>query len=214
MKLVVINGSPRGKKSNSNTIISWFENTLKDVMEIKVFYALMADTHQAAVDSIEDNDTILIIFPLYIDSVPYVLKAFIEEMDRIAQKKQHVKIYYVVQSGFNGAYHCRNVEKYLEYLAKYMGFEYMGTAIRPSSEGLRNTPPTMLENTILAFQDLALDVSKSTPFNSNSLSKLISFEKPGLLFKFLILIGLGNTYFKSQLKKNGRYKDRYYGPYQ
>lgn len=214
MKLITINGSPRGVKSNSNVIINWIKEALDEKIEMSLFYALNRESYTEAIDSINDNDVILIVFPLYVDSMPYVLKAFMEAMDSIANTKKNVKIYYVVQSGFGGANHCRFVEKYLVYFAKYMGFEYMGTAIKPSGEGLRLMPPNMLKHTRSIFQELANDISKAIPFNPESLRKLIGFEKPGFLYKVLIRLGLGNFYFRSKLKKSGKFKERYFGPYQ
>ncbi len=77
-----------------------------------------------------------IIFPLYADAMPGITKLFFEELNIIAKQKESVKAYFIVHSGFGGAKHSRAVERYLEYLSLHLGLKYMGTAIKPNSEGL------------------------------------------------------------------------------
>jgi len=214
MKLTIINGSPRGKKSNSKVISDWFINKLPSDSNLDVFYALDIQRHQQFISSLQNNQTILIIFPLYTDSMPFVLKKLFESMNEIRNKLMGVRIYYCIHSGFLGASHSRSIESYLIYFSNYMGFQYLGSAIKPSSEGLRMMPKYFLNHTRKVFESLADDLFNLQPFNANTLKKLILFEKPTWLSKKLLRFGIGKMYFNRLLKMNHSYQDRYNKPYE
>lgn len=214
MKLVIINGSPRGKKSNSKVIADWIISGLVNKIEVEEYYAIQIQKHQEAISSIEDGDTILLVFPLYTDSVPGVTKLFIEELDSIKDEVKDIKIYYIVQSGFAGAMHSRAVERYLTYVAKHMGFKYLGTAIKPSAEGLRLMPAILTKNVSDNFKKLSKDILESRNFNQEVLIDLAGFEVPPLKYRKHIEKGKGGkTYFNSLLRKHKAYPKRFDQPY-
>ena len=241
MKLVIINGSPRGKESNSNVITNWiatgivkstqvnkisaiktdFQRGAKDStkiiesMQLDKFYTANINTHREAVDSIEDNSTVVVVFPLYGDAMPAITKLFFEELEIIANKKENVKMYYIVHSGFKGANHCRAVERYLVYLTDYLGFKYMGTAIKPGSEGLRLTPVENLLDFTNDFYSLLKDIAKGSDFDVNTLKRLVGFEFPSEEYKIGIKQSNGNTgYFSRILKQNNAFTKCFDKPYQ
>lgn len=80
MKLVIINGSPRYKKSNSKILIDEFLKGFysfdREVAEI--YFLADSKQRKEAVKALMDNDIILIIFPLYTDSMPGIVKEFFE----------------------------------------------------------------------------------------------------------------------------------------
>ncbi|AIO19086.1 NADPH-dependent FMN reductase [Candidatus Izimaplasma bacterium HR1] len=214
MKLVIINGSPRGKASNSEVIANWIATALDKSIEVDKYYTAKITTQREAVTAVDNNSTILVIFPLYVDAMPGVTKLFFEELELVANRKENVKMYFIVHSGFMGAKHSRAVEKYLTYLSEYLGFEYMGTAIKPSSEGIRLMP----ENTMLDikndFVELSKDISKGIEFNRNTLKSLAGFELPPEEFKTGIKESNGETgYFSYLLNQNNAFDKRYDKPY-
>ena len=214
MRLVIINGSPRGVKSNSKVFVDWIVSGLDKNTEIQQFYAVQAKTHKKAVEAIQDNTTVLIVFPLYVDSMPSITKLFIEELDSIAKKTKNVKIYFAVQSGFGGAKHSRGVERYLVYLAKHMGFEYMGTAIKPASEGTRFMSEDRAKITWNRFVDLAKDIQLGNIFNEKTLKELAGYEVPSEEYKAALRKRDGEVpYFTHLLKENNAYDDRFNKPY-
>lgn len=214
MKLIIINGSPRGSASNSKVITNWIASAMDDNTVIKEFFAANIKTHYEAVEEIEENSTLLIAFPLYTDSLPGQSKLFIEELESIKNKFNNVNIYFVIQSGFHGANHSRYIEKYLIYLADYLGLNYKGTAIKPSGEGLRLMPDNFTKKTREQFELLAADIQSGNEFNSDSLSKLAVYEKPSKFFIAFIKSGLlVNTHFNSLLKKNNVFDNRFDKPY-
>jgi NAD(P)H-dependent FMN reductase len=215
MKLVIINGSPRGRKSNSRVLTNWIAESIENTLDIHEFFAIETKKYQAVINSITDDCSILIAFPLYTDSMPAILKQLLEAIEVIKGKRKNVRIYYIVQSGFTGANHCRFVEKYLVYYIKYMGYTYMGTAVSPAGEGLRLMPKFVTRNVKNKVKQLADNIKENEPYNKRILAKLTKREKPNFLFCTLVKSGhFGNGYFKYMLRKNKVYDIRYNKPYQ
>lgn len=214
MKLSVINGSPRGVKSNSKVITDWILSSLDESIQTSEFYAVKTKTHSQAVESISNDSVVLMVFPLYTDAMPAILKLFFEELESIRDKTKNVRAYFVVQSGFLGANHCRYVERYLVHLSKYMGFEYMGTAIKPSGEGLRSMPDFMIRKTRRLFNVLGSDIQAGKKFDEQTLGRLANFERPGALLKFMMKNKrMSEMFMKGMLKQNGVYENRNDQPY-
>lgn len=215
MKLVIINGSPRGKESNSEVIINWIMPQLDENILVEKYYSSKTITHKAAVDAIEDNTTMLVVFPLYADAMPWVTKLFFEELDSIAYKKNNIKIYFIVHSGFEGAKHCRVVEQYLAYFAEHLGFKYMGTAIKPGSEGFRLIPEEYIKEIKNDFVELSSDITKGVSFNNIILKKLAGFEVLSEEYIERINQSNGETkYIFDILKQNNVYDKSFDKPYQ
>ena len=80
MKPVIINGSPRNKKSNSRILIGEFLKGYYTVDKDPVEICYLADPKQriAAVDAFRNNEQILVIFPLYTDCMPGIVKEYFE----------------------------------------------------------------------------------------------------------------------------------------
>jgi len=212
MSLIIINGSPRAKTANSKIIIDWVLSKIDKTTEVKEFYAVSIKKHQTIISQIKDNDTLLFVFPLYADSVPGVLKLFIEELEKIKDNVKDINFYAIVQSGFLGAKHSRAVERYLIYMAKYLGFNYLGLAIKPSGEGIRIKPAILNKKTHDCFVKLAEDINNLKPFNQEVLATLAGSEVPKLKnYKFGRKAG--NIYFNTLLRKNKAYSKRFDHPY-
>jgi NAD(P)H-dependent FMN reductase len=214
MNLVIINGSPRGSKSNSKVIADWMSEAVGQAAQMSEFYLAKTSSHEQAIEQIQNDTTLLVLFPLYTDAMPAITKLFFERLESIKGEVSGVKVYFVVQSGFSGANHSRFVEKYLLYFAKLMGFEYMGTAVKPSGEGLRTMPPFMTRKTKKQFVALGLDIRAGKGFDKTVLKKLAKYEKPGAFFKFVINHTKLSEYFMSGLlKQNGAFENRFDTPY-
>ncbi len=212
MSLIIINGSPRAKTANSKVIIDWIVSGLNEAIEIKEFNAVSIKKHQTIVSQIKDNDTLLFVFPLYADSVPGVLKLLIEELENIKDKVNNIAFYAIVQSGFSGAKHCRAVERYLQYMAKYLNFNYLGLVIKPSGEGLRLKPAIFNRKTHDDFKKLAQDIIATKPFNQEVLANLAGDEVPKQK-NYKYGRKAGNIYFNTLLRQNKVYSKRFDQPY-
>lgn len=80
MKIVIINGSPKRRNSNSELLISYMTDMLGEDNDIRVF--ILASKRQYA-DALEnlDCDALLFVFPLYDDSIPSRLLEFLADAE-------------------------------------------------------------------------------------------------------------------------------------
>ncbi|MGM0667651.1 MAG: flavodoxin family protein [Bacteroidota bacterium] len=219
MKLVIINGSPRNKKSNSKLLIDEFlKGFYKVDSEVADIYFL-ANVRQRdeAVQAFRENEIILIIFPLYIDSMPGMVKEFFEKIyaEPLENKKT---IGFIVQSGFPEAKHSIFVERYLKRFAeKRLKSDYLGTIIKGGVEGIQIMPPRMNAKLFKSFRDLGEHFARTGEFSEEikqKLGKPFTLSKRRLIFFRLIsLTGLNNFYWNSRLKKYDAYERRYDKPF-
>jgi len=165
---------------------------------------------------VRDADYVIIIFPLYADSMPGRVKAFIESLDK-STIWAHKKIGFIVQSGFPEAHHSIFVERYLHRLTDRLGAEYLGTVIKGGVEGIQIMPKWMTKKLFKQFYELGKIFGiegQFDPFICEQLAKPYKLSKIRLaFFKLILKTGLNDFYWNSQLKKNNAFGKRFARPY-
>jgi NAD(P)H-dependent FMN reductase len=221
MKLAIINGSPRNKKSNSTLLINQFLEGFnsKNTQEVPIHYLANQLFKKEGVDTFIKSDVVIIIFPLYTDCMPAIVKEYFErlfEVDKVEIKSK--KIGFIVQSGFPEVIHSVAVEHYLEKLTKRLQCEYLGTVIKGSVEGIQVMPPFMTRKLFKQFKKLGEYFAENTAFSPEIMKILRNPYKMSprkiAIFKLLIKLGFTNFYWNSNLKKNGTFEKRFDKPYQ
>jgi multimeric flavodoxin WrbA len=218
MKLIIINGSPRGIKSNSavliNQFLEGFNSTSKHIAEV-LFLAKSSDRLKIR-EKIEESDTVLLIFPLYTDCMPGIVLQFFEEIistDYLNGKK----LGFIVQSGFPEATQSVYVERYLEKFAKRNKANYLGTVIKGGVEGIQVQPASMTKKLFENFRLLGEKFAETNSFDPIIKARLLHrFEFKGASLASLKIIsktGILNMYWNSQLKKNNAYYLKNAQPY-
>ena len=84
MKLTVINGSPRGKSSNSKILLDRMLDGFRSVETgyiIEEFFLKGRKNHLVAAEALQHSDIVIVAFPLYTDAMPGIVKEFIEAID-------------------------------------------------------------------------------------------------------------------------------------
>ena len=80
MKLAVFNGSPRGKNSNTSlllsTFIKGFQNRGGEIVSVDLL--IKEKNLEQHVDHFVKAEAVMLASPLYVDSVPGMVKEFIE----------------------------------------------------------------------------------------------------------------------------------------
>jgi len=103
MKIVMINGSPKGKDSTSGRIIAALRDNLSDVSEC-VVHELTKRNAAETVNAIRNSDALVFVFPLYVDGIPSGLVRFLEEVrSNVTLAAPRAKVYAVVHNGFYDA---------------------------------------------------------------------------------------------------------------
>ena len=211
MKLCVVNGSPRGKISNTSKIIKWM---FKDKNDISIYYTALYDDHSQLVEQIKHYDTYLIIFPLYTDAMPYAVKALFEQLERQKASFKGKSVYFIIHSGFPEARQSRPVEDYSRYFAELIRMNCVSTAVKGHSEGFRFLPEIFMRKTIKDFSKLGRCVLEGTAFDAECLKRLAYPEKlSGRQLSRYEKKGCGTMYWNMLLKKNKAYKNRFAVPF-
>lgn len=104
MKIIMINGSPRRKDSNSMYLLDGLASRIKDKSDIKIFNMSNDDDKGMVAGTIDDNDIIVVAFPLYVDSIPSNMLGVLRDIElKISGKRKNVKVYAIVNNGFYDA---------------------------------------------------------------------------------------------------------------
>ncbi len=219
MKLSIINGSPRGKSSNSRIILEKIKegfSSKENKFEFEEAYIKSKKEKLTVIKMFETSDILIIGFPLYTDAMPGIVKEMFETINPASIKKD-LRLGFVVQSGFPESYHSEFIKAYLARLCQRLKVEYIGTAIKGGVEGLKIQPQWMTKKYLSLFYDLGQQLALDWSFDENimkqlSLPKHLAGSRL-VLTKLLNKTGLANFYWNSQLKSNKAFDKRYARPY-
>jgi multimeric flavodoxin WrbA len=216
MKLAIINGSPRYKNSNSGILIDQFLKGFPSGSDIVQSYLVGNENRKKAFVDFVESDTVLLIFPLYTDCMPGIVKEFFEALvsAEVSKKK---RVGFIVQSGFQESIHSEAVERYLEKFTIRLGHIYLGTLIKGGVEGIKIMPPGMTKKLFSQFEKLG---SYFAEFNNFDPQIMKQFRKPYkfsplrvFFFKLISKTGLTNFYWNMNLKKNNAFEQRFDKPF-
>jgi NAD(P)H-dependent FMN reductase len=215
MKLTVINGSPRGKNSNTKVLTDKFVEGFSTVAgnSSETLYLNHTKDHDKYADAFVQAECVLLAFPLYADSVPALVKSFIEKLEPYTGKDGNPPMGFLVHSGFPENTHSRMVVKYLEKLTRRLNCKYIGSIIKPDSEGIQITPALFTRALFGQFRELGRIFARSGQFDEGILKKL---EKKDHYSKVELKINefvARKMYWDKLLKKNRAADKVYSKPY-
>ena len=158
MKLFAINGSPKPTDSVSGALIKCVE----DVLQIRatVFQAIQLigqDNASDALSSICRADVLLIVFPLYVDSLPAPLIKALTMMEAAASRPLP-RVYAICNCGFHEAAHITPALRMIESFAQRCGMTW-GYGVGIGAGGIipaqKNLAKGMTANAHAALVELA-----------------------------------------------------------
>lgn len=214
-RLTLFNGSPRGRRGNTPIFLREIASGFGGASEIH--HLIRLKETQPMVQAFAQAECVLLGFPLYTDSMPGVVKHFIEALEPLTSRRNNPPLGFVVQSGFPEGLHSRYVERYLEKLAQRLGSPYLGTVVKGNGEGVRITPPEATQNLFANLQAVGASLAKTGRFDPIALKAIAQPEQfPAILgpvFQVLLRLPAGHAYFDDMLKKNGAYDRRFARPF-
>jgi hypothetical protein len=220
MKLTVVNGSPRGQKSNTSRLMTPFMKGYDSVSgnASQMFYLNHKLNEEKLADIWHGSDIILLAFPLYVDAMPGQVKAFIESLQGFQGSDHAPALAFLVHSGFPEALHSRYVERYLVKLTRRLGCDYAGTIVKGGSEGMQLMPDKSIQPLLSKMEMLGASLGSNKVLDEKMLAEIAGMERipgfMGLIFPLLAKMGVFNGMWNTQLKANQAYQDRYARPYQ
>jgi NAD(P)H-dependent FMN reductase len=218
---LLLNGSPRGKGGNSRTILTWIAQGLEQAGSTSPPIVDLAPDPMRAehLQAFLDADEVVFAFPLYTDSMPGLVKAFLESV-ALADKArlQGKRVAFIIQSGFPEGIHTEALGMYLARLCERLGFIHLGTLRKGGMEGIRTMPPKSLAKIQDPFVQAGVELGAKGNFSQELIRTMAEPRTFGwtgrMVVKLLIRIGLINRYWDQKLKEHGAYERRFDRPYQ
>ena len=99
MKIIIINGSPKTVKSNSEILENYLFPFLKE-NNIKKYYSISFQLNDKTKNEIYNSDVLIFIFPLYVDGIPSNLLKLLVKFEKENVVRPETKIYCIVNNGF------------------------------------------------------------------------------------------------------------------
>lgn len=200
MKIMMIDGSPKVSKSNSE----YFLNILSDFIESKdiVKYKLSKKVdYEDIIKEINTIDTLVFAFPLYVDSLPsHVLEFLIMLEENFKDNLKGVNVYVIANCGFYEGKQNKIVLNIMKCWCKKMNIKWaqgIGIGAGEMMGGLRNVPMGKGPNTNLG---LALD-NLAKNINENKSGDDI-FTTPSMFPRFAFRLA-ANRFWISKANRNG-----------
>lgn len=200
MKIMMIDGSPKVSKSNSE----YFLNILSDFIESKdiVKYKLSKKVdYEDIIKEINTIDTLVFAFPLYVDSLPsHVLEFLIMLEENFKDNLKGVNVYVIVNCGFYEGKQNKIALNIMKCWCKKMNIKWaqgIGIGAGEMMGGLRNVPMGKGPNTNLG---LALD-NLAKNINENKSGDDI-FTTPSMFPRFAFRLAV-NRFWISKANRNG-----------
>jgi len=215
-KVAIFNASPRGHRSNSALLIERLAAGIEAATSQAPERHLLSRTKRRAehIAAFGRADTALIVFPLYTDSVPGLLKGFIEDLAGANVQRPGGKLGFFVHSGFPEACHSWPVEAYLSRLAPRLGRAYLGTLIKGGSEGIQVQPGWMTGKLYRRLESLGQAFGRTGGWDPELAAALAKPARFNWLVRCLspVVFTMSNLYWNQQMKKNGVYDRRRAAP--
>jgi len=218
MRITLFNGSPRRKASNSKLLMDQFlegYNAVRDD-DIDIYY--LADIHKREThkEAYSHSDIVLLIFPLYTDSMPGIVKYFLEQIYLLPLNPER-KVGFIVQSGFPEAKHSVFLERYLEKFIRRTGSQYIGTIIKGGVEGIQVRSARMNRKLFHCFFLLGKYFGEYEHFDQKIVRQMRTpYQFKGFILvvlKLMVITGLMNIYWNRKLKEHHAYQNRFAKPY-
>ncbi|UYP45729.1 hypothetical protein NEF87_002014 [Candidatus Lokiarchaeum ossiferum] len=220
MQLLAINGSPRGKKSNSRIILKSITSGAESVENWRTdtIYLNQVSSYEERIASITIADVILLIFPLYTDSMPGIVMKFIEVLQNNRECIAQKKIGFIIQSGFPERHHSVFIQKYFIKLAQKLDCCYIGSAILGGIEGIQNSSKEEFEEYDILFTEIGRMIVSEGKIEEEMFDSIKGpYKFPrwvAFLFKYIMKLKKGQSFWDNQLKTNNAYEQRFERPYE
>jgi hypothetical protein len=172
----------------------------------------------AVTEAFLDADEVLFAFPLYTDSMPGLVKAFLEAIAPADPARLRGKrVAFVIQSGFSEGIHTEALASYLARLCQRLGFTDLGTLRKGGMEAIRMLPAKKVAKIQALFVQAGHGLASLGRFAPEFVRTMAEPRTYGLggrtVIRLLGKTGLINYYWNHMLKKNGAFERRFAMPY-
>jgi len=137
-KTIIINGSHRAPISNSRRYSKYLMKFLKSHSEE---FLLNKNNYDEISKELFSADKAILVFPLYVDSVPSILLGFLNRLEKLGEKyKARPTIYIIINCSFIESEQNEVAISIIEFFLKKNGYKYGGALSIGSGEVILDSP--------------------------------------------------------------------------
>ena len=176
MHLVIISGATRPQsKSNTAKVIAAFQKGFEENGNTtEVWYLSDRRQWKRAANAFEQNERILIAFPLYVENIPGILLEFLSGLT--PKQTPGTKLAFLIQGGFPEASQSRCCEAFLETLPVQLGCEYAGTLIKGDMFGTSRVDEKTREKMLAPFTQMGRTFAQTGSFEKAAVDAFAGSE--------------------------------------
>jgi multimeric flavodoxin WrbA len=206
MKVVAINGSPRGEASNSRLVISYLQERVSNCEWTVIPSIRNPSPDQGMLDLMLGADVLVLVFPLYVDSVPGSLMGFLESYanyrkNRSKNDLRPQRVFGFVNCGFIEGNQTAGALQVVQHFCADAGVSWVGGVGFGSGEmisALKNVPARVGIRKPLFAAVGALAEAIANPEGRLPENQFLQHRLPWWAFKFI-----AEFMWRKQAKKNG-----------
>ena len=215
MRLLALNGSPRGPKSNTRFLTDEFQRGFAATSsnQGETLDIARPSDRGKALAAFWNSEAVLLGFPLYTDAMPGMVKEFLEQVATLPRPESRPTLLFLVQSGFPEATHTAPVAHYLERLAGRLGCACAGVVRRGNVEGIRTQPAWMVRGLVGRFRGLGEVFGRTGRLDPQALRELAGRERIPRFALRLVCWWSRVMFWDRELKANHAYGKRFDTPY-
>lgn len=216
MRLSIFNCSPRKKLSNTSILAGAFAEGFCQVAgnSFEEFFVADRDSFPKTVSAFAVSESAFIAFPVYVDAMPGIAKAFIEEIGAYRDKCTDLRLLFLIHTGFPEETHTRPMEMYLSRLARRMGTHFDGVIRMGGGEDLQRAGTSRTRKILDRFRILGRSYAENQTLDKAILKDLAGIKAIPPLLALAILPYVNRFAWDRQLKLNGAFEKRFDRPLQ
>ena len=214
MRWTLVDGSPRGKRSNTAFLLEALARGLEAAGHAtELLHLALPAEADAAPERFAAAERVVLGLPLYTDAMPGRVMEFIERLEPLQKRASNPPVAFLIQSGFPEPGQSRAVERYLKLLAARLGARYLGTIVKGGGMSARNPAAARWVREIEELGQNLGQVDHLDPGRLRLFAGPDWFEGWRGLILRLVLRFRANPKFDRLLAKNGAFERRYDRPY-
>jgi len=215
-EILIINGSPRGKASNTQKLVNAFQKGYMSRCNEEIQVCFIASNMENAITHYVKAKKIILFFPMYTDAMPGLVKEFLEHIHGIDSSGKHIG--FVIQSGFPEGIQTEALARYMKRFAERIHAHHIGTVRKGGVESIRVLPLSMRITLHRNFKTLGNYFAETNEFPEKLCAKMLRPYKLRWVRKwFMTLLGKKtpiNLYWMYHFMKYKSMKNRWAKPYE
>ncbi|MBP1906772.1 multimeric flavodoxin WrbA [Paenibacillus turicensis] len=131
MKIALINGSPKGRSSNSGLFLNILKPLIEEGNELTSYRVNSKQLNVEQFQEINEADAIVVAFPVYFDAIPSHLLRMMVELEnyrKTEKSNKEIVLYALINNGFFEGQQCKTAANIVENWCKRCSFRF-GMAI-------------------------------------------------------------------------------------